>query len=147
MPFFIIFLIIPLIEVGLFVTIGNKIGLSTTLLLCVVTAAIGAIILRYQGTHTLFSARKSIEEGTTPFKEMFDGLCLAIAAVLLMTPGFFTDFLGFSLLVPPARGLLWALIQRHFSIEAMPGAHQNKQTHYDVIDIEYEHIDENKDEK
>lgn len=107
MLLFILFLVIPLIEISLFIVVGDEIGIISTLLLCVLTAVIGATLLRQQGLRTLFTAQKQIDEGLLPLREIFDGFCLAIAGATLITPGFFTDFIGFMLLLPPMRDLLW----------------------------------------
>lgn len=144
MPFFIIFLIVPLIEIALFVAVGDEIGLAATLLLCVLTAAIGAILLREQGLKTLFSARESLNNNELPVNALFDGICLAIAGIMLMTPGFFTDTLGFSLLIPPVRRTLQTTLARHFNIHTnAPNSFQDGiQNDSMVIEAEFEHVDE-----
>lgn len=115
MLFFVIFFAIPLIEIALFVTVGQEIGLVPTLLLCFLTAALGGALIRHQGLETLMSIQKTMNSGTLPVRDLFDGLCLAIAGALLLTPGFFTDAIGFTLLVPPARSLLFAALQTHMA--------------------------------
>ena len=149
MPFFIIFLIIPLIEIGLFIAVGGEIGLVSTLLLCVVTAVIGAALIRHQGLETLFSARQAMDRGEIPVREMFDGLCLAVAGALLMTPGFFTDAIGFSLTIPAVRGMIFVAIPRFFDVEVMSGASSSGSYRFhrapDVIEAEYEVLDEEDD--
>lgn len=154
---FIIFLVIPLIEISLFVTIGEEIGLFTTLLLCVLTAILGASFLRQQGLKTLLSAQEHLSRGSVPLQEIFDGFCLAIAGATLITPGFFTDLIGFTLLFPPARHYLWTNLPRFFDIN--PQQHPYHQPDYNrqdtsqaptsVTDVEFERIDEekNKSEK
>ncbi|MCB9990172.1 MAG: FxsA family protein [Rhodospirillales bacterium] len=145
MIFFIIFVIIPLTEIALFIAVGDEIGLLSTLFLCVLTAMIGAVLIRTQGLATLFSARGTMSRGELPVQEMFDGICLAVAGALLMTPGFFTDGIGFSLLVPQFRVWLRHYLSRRFDFEI-----HGSQTSYgrprdpDVIEAEYERVD-NKD--
>lgn len=117
MPFFIIFVIIPLIEIALFAEIGGRIGTVYTLALCVITAAAGGIILRYQGIKTFFTVRTSLDQGQMPVQALFDGLCLTIAGVLLMTPGFFTDALGFALAVPAVRAQLRRYLIRRMGLQ------------------------------
>jgi len=103
MPLLIIFIIIPLIEISLFLSIGAEIGMISTLLLCVLTAAIGAVLVKAEGLRTMATARQTLERHEMPVQEIFDGLCLVVAGLCLLTPGFFTDTLGFSLLLPAAR--------------------------------------------
>ncbi|MCB9988027.1 MAG: FxsA family protein [Rhodospirillales bacterium] len=152
MPFFIIFLIIPLIEIGLFITVGEEIGLVSTLLLCVLTAVIGAALIRHQGLETLFSARRAMDRGEMPVREMFDGLCLAVAGALLMTPGFFTDAIGFSLTIPAVRSFVLAALPRFFDVQVMGGAASSSSQSRtyrrspDVIEAEYEVLDEDRED-
>ncbi len=150
MILFLFFVVVPLIEIGLFITVGDEIGILMTLLLCVLTAMIGAALIRAQGLATLFSARSSMEYGKLPVSELFDGLCIAIAGALLMTPGFFTDAVGFSLLVPQIREKLRHYGAAHFNLE-IHGAKSGFQGGYDnrpgsprdpnIIDVEYETIE------
>lgn len=146
MPFFILFFIIPLTEIALFVKIGGALGLGTTLLLCVLTAALGAILIRRQGLHTLLSARTAMDRGGMPFQEIFDGLCLAVAGALLMTPGFLTDAIGFSLLTPPIRHVLRTAVARHFKTGIWEGRGDaggfGSAAPPDVIEAEFERLDD-----
>lgn len=94
---------IPLAEIGVFIEVGSRIGLLTTLAAIFVTALMGTALLRHQGLATLLRVRESLEQGRLPVDEVFDGLCLLVAGVLLLTPGFVTDAMGFLLFVPPVR--------------------------------------------
>lgn len=148
MLFLIIFVIIPLIEIGLFIAVGDYAGIMPTLMLCVLTAVIGAGLIRYQGLHTLAAAREAMEGNRLPVAELFDGICLAVAGVLLMTPGFFTDTMGFLLLFPPVRVFLRHYLGKKFEIYA-DGA--NVQGDSSVIDgeyirVDYEKIEHDKDD-
>lgn len=106
MVFFILFLIIPLIEITLFIHIGGAIGVGTTMLLVVLTAVIGAGLIKHQGFQALRSMQSALRESQMPIQEIFDGICLLVSGAFLMTPGFFTDTLGFLLLIPPLRAAL-----------------------------------------
>lgn len=121
MPFFILFFFIPLIEIALFIEVGAQIGLGTTLAACFLTALIGGLLVRHQGLAALFSARRQLDEQRIPLNEVFDGLCLAVAGALLMTPGFFTDTIGFLLLIPAFRRRLQSLLKKHFQVRNMAG--------------------------
>lgn len=98
-----VFLIVPLIEIGLFVEVGGYIGTIATVSLVVFTAVLGALLVQAQGISTLNRLRSQMEQGQLPAVEMFEGVCLLIAGALLLTPGFFTDTIGFLCLVTPLR--------------------------------------------
>ena len=100
------FILVPLIEIGLFIEVGGWIGLWPTLGLIILTAVVGTALLRQQGLATLRRAQSQMDAGQVPAKELFDGVCLLIGGLLLLTPGFFTDAVGFLLLMPPVRDLL-----------------------------------------
>ncbi|HSM18867.1 MAG TPA: FxsA family protein, partial [Hyphomicrobiales bacterium] len=103
---------VPLIEIALFVVIGGRIGLLATIAVVVVTALAGAALLRIQGLEVIAQARRSAEEGHMPIQPVVDGLFLFAAGLLLLTPGFLTDAIGFLLFVPPLRRRLAAWIWR-----------------------------------
>jgi UPF0716 protein FxsA len=102
-PLLIIFLTIPVIEIYLLITVGGFIGVWPTVALVVITAVIGATLLRLQGLITLQKAQQNIARGEMPALEMLEGIVLLIAGALLLTPGFFTDTIGFLALIPPLR--------------------------------------------
>ena len=107
-----IFLIVPLTEVWLLVTVGGVVGVGWTIFLVVLTAVIGASLVRSQGVTTLARSQDSLARGELPAVELLEGVALLIAGALLLTPGFFTDGIGFLLLVPPLRRWLirtWVL--------------------------------------
>lgn len=147
MIFFLIFVIFPLTEIALFVAVGDEIGIIDTLLLCVVTAIIGALLIRIQGFNTLFSARQALDRHELPVQEIFDGFCLLAAGLMLMTPGFFTDSIGFALLVPRVRVFLRTALARHFSqrmqAEDASGTARGPRRPEDdiIIEGEFERID------
>lgn len=99
-------LIIPVLEIAAFIVIGGWIGLWPTLALILLTALIGTALLRHQGLATLQQAHASLRRGEVPVAEAAHGLFLAIAGVLLLTPGFVTDSAGLLLFVPPLRARL-----------------------------------------
>ena len=114
MPFLLLLLLIgvPLIEIALFIQVGDAIGLWPTLGVVVLTAIVGSILLRAQGLGTFARARASMDRGELPIRELFDAFCIVIGGALLLTPGFFTDSVGFALLLPPIRAVLrgWAAL-------------------------------------
>tara|TARA_B100000686_G_scaffold312226_1_gene356564 strand:+ start:3396 stop:3920 length:525 start_codon:yes stop_codon:yes gene_type:complete len=108
MFYILIFLMIPVLEVIVFIQAGGAIGILNTLLLTILTAVIGMTLLRKQGFETLKKAQQKTNRGEAPLGEMFDGLCLFAAGLLLLTPGFVTDTVGFLLFLPPFRAVLRA---------------------------------------
>ncbi len=106
MPFFIIFILIPLSELFVFASISGEIGLGYALLISLITAILGGAVVKYQGMQTLRAAHETLQRGELPSKELFDGLCLVAAGATLITPGFITDALGFALLIPAFRTII-----------------------------------------
>ncbi len=153
MPFFILFVIIPLSEIFVFMKVSGQIGLGTALLMALGTAILGGALVRYQGIQTLMNAQSSMQKGSIPSKELFDGLCIVAAGATLITPGFITDVLGFMLLVPAIRNILRTKLSQSTKFHAggfnndFSEFSDNKQYHKpndpDVIDVEYETIDQN----
>ena len=103
---FLLFLTVPLVEIYFLIQVGQEIGALSTVLLCILTAALGAILLRIQGILTLMNAREKLRQGEIPADNLLEGLILLIAGVLLLTPGFITDVIGFLCLVPSLRSML-----------------------------------------
>ena len=101
-----LFIAIPVAELYLFMTLGKEIGLLPTLAIIVATAFIGAWLTRMQGARAVARFQKATEEGRMPHEAVLDGVMILIAGVVLLTPGFLTDAVGFALLVPPVRGFL-----------------------------------------
>jgi len=98
-----LFLVVPIVEIYLLIQVGTVIGALPTILLVVATAVIGAFLLRQQGMSTLARFQSSMASGTLPAKEMLEGVLLVVGGALLMTPGFFTDTIGFLCLIPFSR--------------------------------------------
>jgi UPF0716 protein FxsA len=113
---FILFLLVPLLEIYLLVQVGAVIGAMPTVLLVVGTALLGALLLRYQGIATVLRVRQSLARGELPAMALLEGAVLLVAGALLLTPGFFTDAIGFVCLVPRLRrGLIGVLLSRYLA--------------------------------
>ena len=110
------FIAIPIIEIGLFIEIGGWIGLWPTLAIVIVTAFAGTTLLRLQGLAVLKRAQASTARNELPVQEVFDSLCLLIAGILLLTPGFFTDGFGFLLLVPRFRDFAFDYLRARITV-------------------------------
>lgn len=144
MPFFIIFVIIPLTEIMVFIAVGERIGLLTTLALAFSTAIIGGALVRHQGLQTFLAFKSALERGRMPLGEIFDGFCLIAAGALLITPGFVTDTLGFLLLFPPVRAFLRHLIKTRTSWHVETETTAYRPASPDIIEGEYERLDEDR---
>ncbi len=103
---FLLFLLIPLLEIYLLIEVGGVIGALPTVALVVLTAVLGAFLLRLQGFSTMNRMRATMMRGRLPAVEILEGGALLLAGALLLTPGFFTDAIGFLLLIPPLRRYL-----------------------------------------
>ena len=141
MPFFIIFIIVPLSEIIVFMSVSDKIGLGLALLMALFTAVLGGFIVKYQGIQTITTAQNALKQGSIPSKELFDGLCIVAAGATLITPGFITDIIGFSLLVPAIRNILRKKLAASGKFHATGFSSEYEQDQ-DIIDVEYETIEE-----
>ncbi len=101
--FLLLFIGVPLLEIYLLIEVGGIIGALPTVLMVVFTAVLGVTLIRIQGFSTLQKAQTSMNQGLVPATEMLEGVMLLFAAICLLMPGFFTDAIGFLLLVPPLR--------------------------------------------
>lgn len=115
---FAVFMIVPLVEIAFFVVIGNTIGLWPTLAGVLVTAVAGSLILRWQGLQLLNEIRSSMGQGRLPARALADAMMVAIAGVLLLTPGYFSDLIGILLLIPPVRTLIYRFLASRVRVVA-----------------------------
>ncbi len=139
------FVVTPIVEMYLLLTVGDHIGALPTIGLVLLTAVIGVSLLRQQGLATLTRAQQRIAEGTIPAAEMADGLLLAVAGPLLLTPGFLTDAMGFVLLVPGVRRTLGRFVSdRLLMVNTMGPVSGYQRTHFgsDVIEGEFRREDD-----
>ena len=116
--------VVPIVEIAVFIEVGGAVGLWPTLGVVVATAIAGAALLRYQGLATLARARAALARNEMPLREVIDGVFLLAAGLLLLTPGFVTDGAGFLLFVPGVRTVLRAFLARRLAASGMgaPGA-------------------------
>jgi UPF0716 protein FxsA len=110
------FLILPLIEITLFVLVGRAIGVLPTLALVILAAIAGGLLLRQQGLGVLARLRSNVSAGTIPGRTMMDGLLIGLAALLLVLPGFLTDIVALALLVPPVRAWLFGQLAKRVRV-------------------------------
>lgn len=114
--FLLLFVSIPLVELYTLIKVGSVIGALPTIGLSLLTAALGAALVRIQGVSVLLRVRAMLERGETPAFELIDGALLLVCGFALLLPGFFTDAIGFLLLIPPLRH---ALIRRYVQVIAI----------------------------
>lgn len=125
------FIVLPIVEMLVLLEVGSYIGAWYTILLVLLTAVIGGALLRQQGLRTLMQANQKMQTGQMPLSEMGEGLMLAVAGALLLTPGFVTDTIGFLLMTPGIRQLLLAGVLKVLARASMQGqTAQDFEFHY-----------------
>jgi len=134
-------ILIPVIEIFLFIKIGSQIGAITTILLIFATAIIGVYYAKHEGLNTLKSGFTQISKNITPTYEMISGAAIAFAALLLIIPGFTTDILGFLILFPISRNFFLKKFFEKFKKQ------ENKTEKNNFIDGEFEDIENDNDKK
>ena len=132
-------ILIPILEIYLFIEIGSQIGAFSTISLIFITAIIGVYYARYEGINTIRSGFTQIIKNELPAYEIISGAAIAFAALLLIVPGFATDFLGFLLIFPLTRKLFFGSLSNKFT------NHNSKKDNF--IDGEYEDIEDDDDRK
>ena len=132
-------ILVPILEIYLFIKIGSQIGAFNTISLIFLTAIIGVIYARFEGLNTLRSGFSQLIKNEIPAYEMISGAILAFAALLLIIPGFATDFIGFLLIFPLTRKLIFNNFSKKFKKE--------KKSRNDFIEGTYEDIDDDNDRK
>lgn len=147
---FLLFVLIPIVEIALLIEVGERIGGWSTIGLVILTAAVGATLVRQQGVATLMQARQKMATGQSPGQEMLEGLMLAVAGVLLLTPGLVTDGLGLLLVMPVsrpliARWLLKRLVVAGASVHSA-GFYSHQSGQGDVFEGEFEVRREDRDQ-
>ena len=127
-----IILFVPLIEIYLFIEIGGQIGAFNTILIILLTAVVGIYFVRLQGLNTLKSGVAQLYKNQIPVYEMMSGAALAFAALLLIVPGFATDIIGFLLIIPITRKIIFKFVGKKYSKQKVKD---------DLIEGEYEDKD------
>ena len=132
-PVLLSIILIPILEIYLFIKIGSQIGAFNTILLIFITAIIGVYYAKYEGLNTIRSGITQIVRNETPAYEIISGAAIAFAAILLIFPGFFTDVLGFLIIFPITRKLIFGNLSKKFKKQ------EPKKNNF--IDGEYEDLD------
>ena len=111
---FLIFIIIPILEITIFITVGSNIGVLNTIAIILITALVGIFLVRRRGLSLLFNARQNMSEGMMPTEEIKGGIFLLISGLLLITPGFFTDSVGFDVFLKPIQDFIAFRAKNYF---------------------------------
>ena len=138
----IIFIVIPIIEISLFIEIGSFIGSFNTILLIFTTALIGVYFVRQQGISTYSKLYNQLQDQEAPIQTMFEGLVILISGILLITPGFFTDALGFLGLIPLTRVIFIKIVAN--SVLSRYGM-KNQSSDDGSIEGDFEEINDDED--
>ena len=131
-------ILVPIIEIYLLIKVGSQIGAITTILLIFTTAIVGVYYAKYEGLNTLKSGFLQISRNESPTYEVISGAAIAFAALLLIIPGFVTDILGFLIIFPITRKLIFNRLVKNF---------QPKNNKNNFIDGEFEDIEDDNDKK
>lgn len=115
------FIIVPAIEITIFIWSGGYIGIWSVLALIILTGILGTMVVRHEGLETFRRAQISIHQGEIPKDQILDGICILIGAILLITPGFFTDAVGFLIVFPLTRGPFKKLLKYIFLKKIVKG--------------------------
>ena len=138
-PILLLIILVPVIEIYLLIKIGSQIGAITTIFMIFMTAIIGVYYAKYEGLNTLKSGFAQISKNETPAYEVISGAAIAFAALLLITPGFLTDTLGFLLIFPLSRRFIFNRLTKKFKPK------ETKKNNF--IDGDFEDIDDENDRK
>ena len=138
-PIFLSIILIPIIEIYLFIKIGSQIGAFSTIFLILSTAVVGVYYAKYEGLNTLRSGFVQISKNETPAYEVLSGAAIAFAAILLIIPGFLTDLVGFFLILPMSRRYIFSKVKNRFKTRS------DKKNNF--IDGEFEDIEDDDDRK
>ena len=111
---FFLFIFIPIIEIIIFITVGSNIGIINTIAIILITALAGIFLVKKQGIYLLFNAQKNLSQGIMPTEEIKGGIFLLISGLLLITPGFFTDCIGFTIFLKPVQNYISSKAKEYF---------------------------------
>jgi len=111
---FILFVVVPILELMVIIQVGQSVGAWNTVILLVVDSLVGAWLVKHQGIGLLKKSQDRLRNGELPSDEIFSGVTVLFAGALMLTPGFLTDLLGLLLLVPPIRALVLMIVRRKF---------------------------------
>lgn len=115
---FILFIVVPIVELVLIIQVGQAVGAWNTIGLLIIDSLVGAWLVKHQGVGLLKRSRERLQKGEMPSDEIFSGIAILFAGALMLTPGFLTDVVGLVILIPPIRSVAMAVIRRNFHSRA-----------------------------
>ncbi len=145
MYLFLAFLLVPIIEIALFIQVGGMIGLWPTLAIVILTAMLGTWLVRSQGRLAMGQLQRSFSELNDPTEPLAHGALILVAGALLLTPGFFTDAFGFALLMPPVRVAVFRYLRSRVTVASFQMGSRTTYTRHpggqgDIIDGEFTEV-------
>lgn len=138
-------LLLPLIEIAVFIWVGGLIGVLPTVLLTVLTALAGTLMLRQQGLSLLMRMQKELDAGRSPGNEVMQGAMIVLASIFLLIPGFVTDAVGLLLFIPPVREALARFIISRSNVVIVEGSAGGRRPQDGVVDLDEADWSEKKD--
>ncbi|MCY4336903.1 MAG: FxsA family protein [Litoreibacter sp.] len=143
---FLLFVTIPIIEIALFIQVGGWLGLWPTLGIVILTAMLGTFLVRAQGLQAMGQIKSNLNQMQDPTEALAHGAMILASGLLLLTPGFFTDAVGFSLLIPPVRLAIFHYVRKRIKVQSFvdtgPQPRPRQPASSDVIDGEFTELDE-----
>ncbi len=132
-----LFVLVPLIEITLLIKLADQFGTWNTIGLMLIVSAVGAALARHEGFAVARRIQAALQRGELPSKELIDGVLILAAGLLMLTPGFATDFLALTVLFPPTRMLYRAVLIRRFKVQTITriGGQRSPGSDHDVIDL------------
>ena len=127
---FLLFAVIPMVELALLIKAGSYFGLFNTIILVILTAVIGAYMVKMEGIGVMYRIQQSMQEGVLPEDELINGMMILVAGAMLLTPGFFTDIIGFLMVIPFTRNNIRKFMMQFIKSKMPPG--DIEITDYDV---------------
>ncbi len=110
---FLLFSVIPVIELAILIEIASFMAIAPTVIIVILTAIIGAYMVRLEGLGVLYRIQNNMQQGTFPADELISGMMILIAGALLLTPGFFTDIIGFLMVIPVSRNFIKDIVKKY----------------------------------
>ena len=111
---------VPLLEIALFILIGQRIGVLATLFGVLLSSVVGGLVLRWQGLSALRQLQATVNRGELPGRQVADAMLIGLGAALMIVPGYFTTLVGLLLVIPPVRGLIYGALARRFRVVTQP---------------------------
>lgn len=140
MRLFLLFLLVPLCEIALFIQVGGAIGLGLTLAIVILTAVLGAALVRSQGLLVLSELRESFHDLKDPTEPLVHGAMILFSGALLLTPGFLTDTIGLAMMVPTVRSAVFRFARERLVVQGFSHASSARPPEADVVDGEFEEV-------